>query len=217
MPDFMDYLIALLGLLLLVLPTEMLTRRKLHNIALHDIISRPRYRFAWLHWVNFADFLRAFGGVVLLRSVLGRIAPSAPHEIVLVSTVAVAAGLGFTVKQLLYSQEDDHLLAPCAYLIGLTFVFIPAAIALLGLSLGIVVAMGLGSLAAGFAVAGVATAGLGVMFKVSPLAAACPSVLLLSPALGALMMQRRLVLSVRPSYGSRNAPLRDVEVRRRDR
>lgn len=213
----MDYLIALFGVLLLILPADFLSRGKLQNVALHDVLARSRYRFAWLHWVNAADVLRAWGGVVLLRSVLGRIAPAAPFEIVLISIVAVAASVGLTIKQVFFSHEEEVLLAPCAYMIGLTAAFLPVSITLLGLALGIVVAMGLGSLAAGFAVAGVATCGLGVIFKVPPLIAACPSLLMLSPAFCALFLQRRLVLAVRPSYGSRNAPLREVEVLRRGR
>jgi hypothetical protein len=210
----MDYLIVILGVLLLALPAEAFSRKKMQNISLHDLMQRVRFKYAWLHWVNAVDLLRAWGGVYVLKVVSGRIAPSVPLEIVWISLVGGAACVGLTIKQLLYSDGEDDLLAPCAYLIGVTIVFVPALAAVLAFSLGVVVAMGLRSLAVGFTVAGLLTGVLGAVLRVPPLVAACPGLLLLSPAFCAVMLQRRLVVAVRPSYGTRNAPLREVTLQR---
>lgn len=210
-----DYLIAGLGALLMVVPAEFLSRKKLQNVSLHDVMLRSRFRYAWLHLVNVADLMRAWGGAYVLASVTGRILPAWPVEIVKVVMLGVCACAGLTAKQLLHSKGEDDLLAPCAYLIGLTFALMPALLAFLALAIGAVVGMGLSSLAIGFAVAGIATGGLGIMLKIAPLQIACAGLLLLSPALCAVMLQRRLVLAVRPSHGTRNAPLREVPVSRR--
>jgi hypothetical protein len=211
----MDYLIAVLGVLLLIVPADFFWRKKLQNVTLNDVMHRVRFRYAWIHWVNAADFFRAWIGVYALKSAELRMMPGVSPEIMSVSVVGIAVCIGLTMKQLLFSAGEGDLSAPCAYLVGMTLSFSPTLVAFLALCTGAVVAMGFGSLSAGFAGAGLAAGGLGVIFRVPPLLAAASGGLLFSPALCAVMLQRRLVLAVRPSYGTKNAPLREVPVQRR--
>ncbi len=209
----MYYVFYLLGVCLLVLPAGLLTRRRLKLVSLPELAERSRHRLGWLHWVNFVDLARAWGGLELVRHAFVIIDPYAAAGVLPLATIAVAALAGLGLQQVFHASEDD-LVAPVAYAIGLTFAFIPPQVAMLALPLGLAAALGLRSLGTGFVLAAVATAALGLLLRLSPLVVATASFALISPVLLANVLQRRLVLTVR---GGRNeerlAPVRDFPVR----
>lgn len=210
----MHYLFYITGVFLLVLPAGLISRRRLKVVSLPELSDRSRHRLGWLHWVNFIDLARAWGGLVLVRHAFSIIDPASETSLLPLATTAIAALAGLGLQQVFHSADDDDLVAPVAYAIGLTFAFIPLQVALLALPLGLAAALGLNSLGTGFVLAAIATAVLGLLMRLSPLIVATASLLLFSPALLAAVLQRRLVLTVRPRAGeTRPAPFRDIPVR----
>lgn len=209
----MHNLLYILGVILLVLPAGLLSRRRLKVASLLEIAERPRHRLAWLHWVNFVDLARAWGGLVLVREAFLSLDPNAAADSLVLPHLAIAALAGLGLQQVFHSADEDDLVAPVAYAVGLTFAFMPPQVALLALPLGLAAALGLRSLGTGFALAAAAIAGLGVLLRLSPLVVATNSLLLFAPVLFAGVLQRRLVLTVRRIGTERPATLRDIPVR----
>lgn len=204
----MHYLFYIIGVSLLVMPTGLIGRRTLCNVTLRDFVERTRSRLVCLHWVNFVDLGRAWAGLVMVREAFVRIDPGANSDVVTLATVAVASLAGLALRQWFSVSDDDDMVAPVAYAIGLIFAFMPPQVALLALPLGLAAALGLRSLNLGFILGALATGGLGVMFRVSPLVVATSSLVLFAPVVIAGILQRRLVLSVRRGPVVREAPLR---------
>ncbi len=205
----MHYLYYIFGVCLLVIPAGLLSRRQLKVASLPELTERSRHRFGWLHWVNLVDLLRAWSGLHLVRHAFTLIDPAASSTLLTLVTTAIAALAGLGLQQVFHSAEEDDLVAPVAYAIGLTLAFIPPMVALLALPLGLVAALGLRSLGSGFTLAAAATAALGLLFRLPALAVATASLLLFAPAFMAAVLQRRLVLTVRPRKDQRAAPLRE--------
>lgn len=201
------------GVVLLVLPAGLLSRRHLKVASLPELASRPRQRLGWLHWINLVDLVRAWGGLFLMREAFAAVDPAASAQALTLLNLAVAALAGLGLQQVFHSADDDDLVAPVAYAVGLTFAFLPPHVALLAIPLGLAAALGLRSLGTGFVLAAAATAGLGLLLRVSPLVVGTASMLLFAPALLAGLLQRRLVLTVRSRGEERPAPLRDFPVR----
>lgn len=211
----MHYLFYITGVVLLVLPSGLLGRRRLKVVSLPELTDRPRHRLGWLHWVNLVDVLRAWGGLALVGHAFEIVDPAgAAASLLPLLTTALAALAGLGLQQVFHAADDDDLVAPVAYATGLTLAFLPPQVALLALPLGLAAALGLRSLGTGFVLAAAATAVLGLLLRVSPFVVTTASLLLFSPALLAGMLQRRLVLTVRPSGGdTRDAPLRETPLR----
>lgn len=210
----MHYLFYIIGVFLLVIPAGLLSRRRLKVISLPELADRTRNRLGWLHWVNFIDLARAWGGLELVRHAFVMIDPAAASAMLPLVTIAIAALAGLGLQQVFHAADEDDLVAPVAYAIGLTFAFIPPQVAMLALPLGLAAALGLRSLGTGFVLSAIATAVLGLLLHLSPLVVATASMLLFSPALLAGVLQRRLVLTVRNRIGeTREAPLRDIPVK----
>lgn len=201
------------GVILLVLPAGLLSRRRLKVTSLPDLADRPRQRLGWLHWLNFIDLARAWGGLLLVRQAFLMLDPGASSHVLTLLHLALAALAGLGLQQVFHSADDDELVAPVAYAIGLTFAFMPAQVSLLALPLGLAAALGLRSLGTGFVLAAAATAVLGLLFRLSPLVVGTASMLLFAPALLAGLLQRRLVLTVRSRGEGREPTLRDFPVR----
>lgn len=208
----MHYLFYIIGVVLLVLPAGLISRRRLKVVSLPELADRQRNRLGWLHWVNFIDLARAWGGLELVRHAFFIIDPVAASGMLPLVTTAIAALAGLGLQQVFHSADEDDLVAPVAYAVGLTFAFLPPHVALLALPLGLAAALGLRSLGTGFVLAAAATAVLGLLLRLSPLVVATASMLLFAPALLAGVLQRRLVLTVRNRVESREAPLRDIPV-----
>lgn len=204
----MHFLFYVIGIFLLVLPAGLLSRRRLKTVALPDVTERPRYRLAWLHWVNCIDLARAWVGLEAVRHAFSLINPEGVPSIVPLAVTAVAALAGLGLQQVFHNADEDDLVAPVAYATGLTLAFLSPLVALLALPLGLTAAIGLRSLGSGFVLAAVATAAFGLLFRQSPLIVATTSFLLFAPALLAGMLQRRLVLTVRKPVAFAPAPLR---------
>lgn len=210
----MHYLYYIIGVFLLVLPAGLISRRRLKIVSLPELAERSRHRLGWLHWVNFVDLARAWGGLELVQHAFTVIDPAAAAGPLPQLTTAIAALAGLGLQQVFHSADEDDLVAPVAYAFGLTFAFIPPQIALLALPLGLATALGLRSLGTGFVLAAASTAVLGFLMRVSPLVVATASLLLFSPALLAGVLQRRLVLTVRNRKNNEvEAPVRDVQLR----
>lgn len=210
----MHYFFYITGVFLLVLPAGLISRRRLKVVSLPELADRPRHRMGWLHWVNFIDLARAWAGLELVRHAFVMIDPAAASTMLPLVTIAISALAGLGLQQVFHAADEDDLVAPVAYAIGLTFAFIPPQVALLALPLGLATALGLKSLGSGFVFAAISTAVLGFLLHLSPLIVATASLLLFAPALLAGMLQRRLVLTVRNRAGeTREAPLRDIPIR----
>lgn len=128
-------------------------------------------------------------------------------------TTAIAALAGLGLQQVFHSADEDDLVAPVAYAVGLTLAFIPPIVALLTLPIGLIAALGLRSLGTGFVLAAAATAALGLLLRLPTLVVATASLLLFAPALLAAVLQRRLVLTVRNRKEPRSEPLRKIPVK----
>ena len=209
----MHYLFYIIGVSLLVIPAGLLSRRRLKAVSLPELADRPKYRLGWLHWVNFIDLARAWGGLELVRHAFVIVDPASASALLPLITTAIAALAGLGLQQVFHSADDDDLVAPVAYAIGLTFAFISPQVALLALPLGLAAALGLRSLGTGFVLAAIATAAVGFLLRQSPLLVATASMLLFAPALLAGILQRRLVLTIRSRGEGRPAPLRDFPVK----
>ena len=209
----MHYLLYITGVLLLVIPAGLLSRRQLKIVSLPELADRPRNRLGWLHWVNLVDLGRAWGGLVLVRQAFVLIDANASGQTLPLLTIAIAALAGLGLQQVFYSADEDDLVAPVAYAVGLTLAFMPLQVAFLSLPLGLAAALGLRSLGTGFVLAAAATAVMGLLLRLSPLVVATSSLLLFAPALLAGVLQRRLVLTVRRGAVSREAPMRDFPVK----
>lgn len=209
----MHYLFYIIGVFLLVIPAGLLSRRRLKVVSLPELADRSKNRLGWLHWVNFIDLARAWGGLELVRHAFAIVDPTSVSVLLPLVTTAIAALAGLGLQQVFHSADDDDLVAPVAYAIGLTFAFIAPQVALLALPLGLAAALGLRSLGTGFVLAAIATAAVGFLLRQSPLLVATASMLLFAPALLAGILQRRLVLTIRSRGESRPAPLRDFPVK----
>lgn len=210
----MSYLYYIIGVFLLVTPAGMITRGRFANVTLRELVERSRNRLGWLHWVNFFDLARGLGGLLLVKEAFRVIDPSAGGSLVTLATLAVAAFTGLGLQQFFYASDDDDMVAPVAYAIGLTFAFLPLKVAALAVPMGLVAAFGVHSLGMGFVLAAFATGALGYVFRVSPLVLATSCFLLCAPVVLAGVLQRRLVLSVRGGPLTRPAPLREVSLSR---
>ena len=208
----MHYLYYIAGVFLLVIPAGLLSRRQLRVISLPELTNRPRYRFGWIHWVNLMDLLRAWAGLHLVRHAFALIDPAAAGSVLALATTAIAALAGLGLQQVFYSADEDDLVAPVAYAIGLTFAFIPPLVALLALPVGLMAAFGMRSLGSGFVLAAAATAALGVLLRLPTLVVATTSFLLFAPALMAAIFHRRLVLTVRHRKEIHSERLREIPV-----
>jgi hypothetical protein len=213
----MHYLFYILGVTLLVVPAGLLGRSQLEIASLPEIADRPRKRLGWLHWINFIDLARAWGGLLLVRQAFIAIDPGASAQTVPLLCLALSALAGLGLQQIFHSAGDDDLVAPVAYAVGLTFAFMPLQVALLALPLGLATALGLRSLGTGFVLAATTTAILGFLLRLSPVVVATASLVLFAPALLAGMLQRRLVLTIRRGMLERAAPMRDFPVARSTR
>lgn len=209
----MHYLYYILGVCLLVIPAGLLSRRQLRVISLPELADRSRHRLGWLHWVNFIDLLRAWAGLHLIRHAFAIIDPGSASALFPLVTTAIAALAGLGLQQVFHDADEDDLVAPVAYAVGLTFAFLPPLVALLTLPIGLIAALGLRSLGSGFVLAAAATAGLGLLLRLPTLVVATTSFLLFAPALIASMFQRRLVLTVRNRKDTRSEPLREVSIK----
>jgi|GEM_PF-3905061 hypothetical protein len=211
----MHYLFYITGVVLLVLPAGLLGGRRLKAVTLPEVTNRQRHRLGWLHWVNLFDVLRAWGGLTLISRAFEIADPvGSAVSAVPLATTALAALAGLGLQQVFHSTDEDDLVAPVAYASGLTLAFLPPQVALLALPFGLVAALGLKSLAMGFVLTAIASAVLGVLLHLSPLVVGTASLLLFSPALLASMLQRRLVMTVRPRPPEiSDEPLRDVPIR----
>ena len=209
----MHYLYYVIGVLVLVLPAGLLSRRHLRVITLPELTDRARHRFGWVHWLNLLDLLRAWAGLQLVRHAFTVIAPGSAGSMLTVATTAIAALAGLGLQQVFHSSDEDDLVAPVAYAVGLTMAFLPPLVALLALPIGLIAAVGMRSLASGFVLAAAATAGIGILFRLPTLVVATTSFLLFAPALLAAIFQRRLVLTVRIRKEIQSEPLREIPIR----
>ena len=208
----MSYLYYILGVFLLVTPAGLITPGRLTNVTMRELVERTRNRLGWMHWANFFDFARGLGGLLLVKEAFRAIDPSAGGSVVTLVTVALASFAGLGLQQFFYPSDDDDMVAPVAYAVGLTFAFLPLKIAALALPLGMVGAFGVHSIGMGFVMSALAVGGLGYVFRVSPLLLATGCFLLCAPVALAGIMQRRLVLSVRSGPLTKAAPLREVSL-----
>ncbi len=213
----MSYLYYVLGAFLLVTPSGLLIPGRYSNVTLRELVGRTRNRMGWLHWVNLFDFARGLGGLLLVKEAFRVIDPGAGGNIVTLATVAAASFAGLGLQQFFYAADDDDMVAPVAYAVGLTFAFLPLKVAVLALPLGLVGAFGVHSVGLGFVLAAIAAGGLGYVFRVSPLLLATTCSLLCAPVALAGIMQRRLVVSVRSGPQTKAAPLREVSFSRSGR
>lgn len=213
----MHHLFYIIGVTLLVVPAGLLSRRRLKIASLPEIADRPRQRLGWLHWVNFIDLARAWGGLILVRHAFLMLDPGASSQTLPLLYLALSALAGLGLQQVFHSSDEDDLVAPVAYAVGLTFAFMPPQVALLALPLGLAAALGLRSLGTGFVLAATATAVLGLLLRLSPLVVATTSLVLFAPALLAGILQRRLVLTIRRGAQERAAPVRDIPIVRASR
>jgi len=209
----MHYLYYILGVCLLVVPAGLVSRRQLRVISLPELADRARHRLGWLHWVNLIDLLRAWGGLQLVRHAFAIIDPAAASSMLPLVTTAIAALAGLGLQQVFHSADEDDLVAPVAYAVGLTLAFIPPIVALLTLPIGLIAALGLRSLGTGFVLAAAATAALGLLLRLPTLVVATTSLLLFTPALLAAVLQRRLVITVRNRKELRTEPLREIPMK----
>jgi hypothetical protein len=208
----MHYLYYITGVFLLVFPAGLLSRSQLRVISLPELTDRARHHFGWVHWINLLDLLRAWAGLHLVRHAFRMIDPGAAGSMLAVATTAVAALAGLGLQQVFYSADEDDLVAPVAYAIGLTMAFIPPLVALLVLPIGLLAAIGMRSLGSGFVLAAAATAGIGLLLRLPTLVVATTSLVLFAPALLAAVFQRRLVLTVRNRKEPRGEPLREIPI-----
>lgn len=208
----MHYLYYISGVCLLVMPAGLLSRRQLRAISLPELTDRSRHRFGWIHWINLMDLLRAWAGLHLVRHAFSLIDPAAAGSALALATTAIAALAGLGLQQVFYSADDDDLVAPVAYAVGLTFAFIPPLVALLVLPVGLMAAFGMRSLGSGFVLAAASTAAIGVLLRLPTLVVATTSFLLFAPALIAAIFHRRLVLTVRHRKEVHSERLREIPI-----
>jgi hypothetical protein len=194
------------------MPAGLLSRRQLRVISLPELTDRSRHRFGWIHWVNFMDLIRAWAGLQLVRHAFAIIDPAAAGSLLALAMTAIAALAGLGLQQVFHSADDDDLVAPVAYAIGLTLAFLPPLVALLALPIGLVAALGMRSLGSGFVLTAVATAAIGVLLRLPTLVVATASFLLFAPPLMAAIFHRRLVLTVRNRKEPRADPLREIPI-----
>jgi len=213
----MHYALYIIGVLLLILPAGLLTSRWLKIATLHQIAKHPRQRLGWLHWVNLADLVRAWAGLTLVRHACVVVDSANSFNTVTFLMVAAAVLVGLGLQLVFHSAEEDDLVAPVAYAIGLVFAVLPPQLAFLVLPLGFVAALAFGSVATGFFIAAAVAAVIGYMFQLPPIAVATAGIVLFTPALSAGLCQRRLVLTIRRGPLVRSAPVRDFQVQRPSR
>lgn len=158
------------------------------------------------------DLLRAWAGLHLVRHAFSLIDPAAAGSALALATTAIAALAGLGLQQVFYSADDDDLVAPVAYAVGLTFAFIPPLVALLVLPVGLMAAFGMRSLGSGFVLAAASTAAIGVLLRLPTLVVATTSFLLFAPALIAAIFHRRLVLTVRHRKEVHSERLREIPI-----
>ncbi len=211
------HLFYVIGLLLLIIPAGLLTRRRLQGVSLRELADRPGHRLGWLHVLNLLDLARAWGGFTLLERAVRLLEPGAADAVFSPALVALAAAAlaGLGLQQVFHGGDDEDLVAPVAYALGLVFACIPPQVAVIVLPLGLTAALGLRSLGSGFTAAALAAVGLGLLLGLSPLVVATSGLVLAAPVLLAGVLQRRLVLMVRRVREPRAERLRDTPVVRR--
>lgn len=207
----------LFGLALLIIPAGLLSRRRFQAVSLRELADKPAHRLGWLHALNLIDLARAWGGFTLLERSVRALQPATSGEPFSPALIALAAAAlaGLGLQQILHRGDDDDLVAPVAYALGLIFACIPPQVSIIILPLGLTAALGLRCLGSGFTVAALAAVALGLLTGQSPLVVATSGLILFAPVLLAGVLQRRLVLVVRKVREPRTERLRDVPVERR--
>lgn len=209
----MSYFYYILGCVLLTLPAGVLTHNRLEFATLAQVVDRSRFRLGWLHWQNLVDLIRAWAGLTLVRHAFAAVDPAATGSLFVLAICTIVALAGLGIQQILHPGDEDDLIAPVAYLMGLLLAFIPLPVALLAIPLGTALTLGLRSLDGGFILGAVATAGLGYFMRLSPVQAGTAALLLFWPAFFAAITKRRLVLTVRNRAQARTPGLRDISAR----
>jgi len=211
------HLYYFIGVALLIVPAGLLTRRRFQAVSLRELADKPVHRLGWLHALNLIDLARAWGGFTLLDRAVHTLEPVAQGVLFSPAQIALAAAAlgGLGLQQLFHRGDEDDLVAPVAYALGLVLASIPLQVAFIVLPLGLTAALGLRSLGSGFSVAALAVVGLGVLMGLSPLVVATSGLVLFAPVVLAGIFQRRLVLIVRRVREPRAERLREIPVERR--
>jgi hypothetical protein len=192
------YLLYLSGVLLLALPSGPLIRRYLKTLTLSEMADRPGARLGWVHPLNAFDLVRGYAGAMLILAAFASIHPAAPGQLPARMVLIIAATAGLLIQHSLHKTKEETMHAPFAYLTGLTLAILPLKIALFALPIGSLAAIGMRHIAWGFIMTAVAAGAFGLLFKQNYLTLATACFLLIVPVLLSRLVNRSLVIAVRP-------------------
>lgn len=211
----MHYIIYLLGVVCLVLPSVLFTGRRLDVLTIEQLAEREKQRFSWLHIYNAWDFVRAWAGLWLMLTAFRNFEAGGDSHLY-VRLLSLVVGLaGLAVQHGFFRQRDVEMTTPVAYILGLVTALLPLQILLPSLALGISSAIAMRHLGAGLAIASVTVVILDRLFGHGLITSASAAIFLFLPVFMSLVADRRLALTTKRRIVRRTTRvLREVPMRR---
>jgi hypothetical protein len=211
----MHYLIYLLGVVCLVLPSVFFTGRRLDVATIEQLAEREKQRFAWLHIYNGLDFVRAWAGMWLMLIAFRHFEAGGDSHLYVRALSLVVGLAGLAVQHGFFRKRDNELTTPVAYILGLATALLPVHILLPSLALGVSSAIAMRHLGAGLAITSIAVMALDRLFGHALITSASAAIFLFTPVLVSSMCYRRLALTIKRRLVKQAGPvLREVPMQR---